>query len=57
MKEYMHHETFTGMAQDGVFTGQPHQLFVGSVPRVEDTPPFKLKAEDETTLEKISATL
>ena len=52
-KEYMHHEKFTGMTREGVFVGQPHQLFIGSVPRVEDAPPFKLKAVEETTLQKI----
>ncbi|CAM9391774.1 unnamed protein product, partial [Hapterophycus canaliculatus] len=53
MKEYMHHEAYTGMTRDGVFTGQPHELFIGSVPRVEDAPPFELKPVDETTLVKI----
>ncbi|CAN0292175.1 unnamed protein product [Ascophyllum nodosum] len=38
MKEFMHHEAFTGMTRDGVFTGQPHEPFLGSVPRVEDAP-------------------
>ena len=43
MKEYMHHETFTGMTRDGAFIGQPHQLFIGSVPRVEDAPPVQVE--------------
>ncbi|CAN0222306.1 unnamed protein product, partial [Scytosiphon promiscuus] len=53
MKEHMHKEAYTGMTRDGVFTGEPHELFIGSIPRVEDAPPFELKAVDETTLEKI----
>lgn len=53
MKEFMHHEAFTGMTADGVFAGQPHQLFIGSIPTVEDAPPFEFKAVDEITLGKI----
>ena len=53
MKEFMHHEAFTGMTRDGVFTGQPPELFLGSVPRVEDAPPFVFKAVDEAILSKI----
>ena len=53
MKEYMHHDVFSGMPRSGVFEGKPHNLFIGSVPRVEDAPPFELKALDEGILEKI----
>ena len=53
IKEFMHHEEFTGMTRDEVFTGQPHERFLGSVPRVEDAPPFVFKAVDETILSKI----
>lgn len=53
IKEYMHHEAYTGMTADGVFAGEPHELFVGSVPDAEDAPPFQLKAVDEDTLVKI----
>ena len=53
MKEFMHHEAFTGMTRDGVFIGQPHELFLGSVPRVEDAPSFVFKAVDEAVLSKI----
>ena len=41
------------MIRDGVFTGQPHELFLGSVPRVEDAPAFVFKAVDEAVLSKI----
>ena len=53
MKEFMHHEAFTGMTRDGVFSGQPHELFLGSVPWVEGAPPFVFKAVDEAILSKI----
>ena len=38
MKEFMHHERFTGMTREGVFGGPPHELFIGSIPKVEDAP-------------------
>lgn len=53
MKQFMHHEAYTGLTGDGVFAGEPHDLFVGGVPNVEDAPPFELKAVDEATLVKI----
>ena len=53
MKEFMHHERFTGMTREGVFGGPPHELFIGSIPKVEDAPPFEFKAIDEITLDKI----
>lgn len=53
MKEYMHHEAYTGLTGDGVFAGKPHELFVGGIPDAADAPPFELKAVDEATLVKI----
>ena len=53
MKEFMHHEAYTGLTGAGVFAGDPHELFVGGVPDAEDAPPFELKAVDEDTLLKI----
>ena len=43
MKNFMHDEVFTGMPLPGVFSGEPHQLFIGSVPIVEAAPAFNLK--------------
>ena len=53
MKEFMHHELHTGLTREGVFTGPPHDLFVGGIPKVEDAPPFELKALDDKILDKI----
>ena len=53
MKEFMHHELHTGLTREGVFTGPPHDLFVGGIPKVEDAPQFKLKALDAKILDKI----
>eukprot|EP00904_Undaria_pinnatifida_P007792 jgi/Undpi1/4142/HiC_scaffold_16.g07509.m1 len=53
MKNFMHDEVFTGMPRPGVFAGEPHQLFIGSVPIVEDAPAFNLKSVKPETLRKI----
>jgi hypothetical protein len=53
MKEFMHHDEFTGMAADGSFVGEPHPFFVGGVPLVEEADPFPLKSVDEDTINKI----
>ena len=53
MKNFMHDEVFTGMPRPGVFAGEPHQLFIGSVPIVEDAPAFNLKPMKPETLRKI----
>ncbi|CAB1114170.1 unnamed protein product [Ectocarpus sp. CCAP 1310/34] len=53
MKEYMHHEAYTGLTGDGVFAGEPHELFVGGVPDPADAPLFQLKDIDKATLDKI----
>ncbi|CAN0498596.1 unnamed protein product, partial [Ectocarpus sp. 12 AP-2014] len=53
MKEFMHHEVYTGMTGDGVFAGKPHEVFVGGIPDAADAPPFELKAVEQDTLVKI----
>lgn len=54
MKEYMHQADFKGMATDGSIEGDPHLLFVGGIPRVEDADPFTLKAIDEETIRRVT---
>ena len=53
MKEYMHHDNYTGITADGVFTGEHHPLFVAGIPRVEDAEPFKLNTIDDDTIAKV----
>lgn len=53
MKNFMHDDVFTGMTRDGVFAGEPHQLFIASVPKVEDAPAFQRKTVEPRTLRNI----
>lgn len=58
MREFMHKEVHTGLTRKGVFTGPPHGLFVGGIPKVKDTSPFELKTlDDNIYLGQNSATL
>lgn len=53
MKQFMHHEAYTGLTGDGRFVGEPHELFVGSPPQPADAPPFHFKDLEEALIKKI----
>lgn len=50
----MHHTTFPGMPEPGVFAGEPETLFTGGIPHVERAPPLKAKEVDEPVIAKVA---
>ena len=49
----MHHDNYTGMTSDGVFTGDPHALFISGIPSIGDAKPFLLKTVDDDTINTV----
>ena len=53
MKASMHAPTYSGMSAGGEFEGAAPLLFRGGIPKVEDAPPFALKAVDSDVIAKV----
>ncbi|CAB1104354.1 unnamed protein product [Ectocarpus sp. CCAP 1310/34] len=55
VKKHMHGAEWNGIHEDGNLNPDalPHDLFIGSPPRIQDAPPYKLKRVPEDVIQKV----